>query len=619
MWGATDGKKYQDPMPMHPDTSAPDPWGYTWVKSTDPGGRPFRWVDISTRGTLVTGLTDDNVVGPFDMLFNFPYYWYTANRFKVGSNGYITFDMSTTAYASTFPAIPNTAAPNDLMAICVGDLVVSGQTGAGGTVRYWTNGVDSLVVTFDHVTEWTPTIVPANTHTFQIILNKADSSINYQYGAQIGRYNTTNNTQLAIGIENATGQIGLQYAYSTAPPPHPLLPDSGLAIKIKRTVNTGLQITDAGIAGGLNTSNLAEMNAVGVAKTIQCIVKNFGTAPVTNAPVRYAITRTGQPSALDTVIVPSLAAGQVVTVTFPRLFTPAVAGPYSALFNVTVPGDVGPGNNSKTAEITSVAFGSIGQTTQLAYEIGTLSIGRGWTGGGGYGVAFDLPAAYYPVRIESVYVNLSSVTAQPMTVQILDGSSGSPGTVLAQRVVSTAAAGWNNINFVSDNVGIAGGRFFVGATGQLFFNLETTVPISNRTWEYTGGWGPYRTGDVEDVLIRAVVRRVNSLSVRELPGGLPTEFGLAQNYPNPFNPTTAIQFSLPVAANLTLKIHDILGQEVVTLVNEQRGSGTFEAVWDGRNSAGKQVASGMYFYSLVAKSADSKTTFTNIKKMLLLK
>jgi hypothetical protein len=107
--------------------------------------------------------------------------------------------------------------------------------------------------------------------------------------------------------------------------------------------------------------------------------------------------------------------------------------------------------------------------------------------------------------------------------------------------------------------------------------------------------------------------------VKEVANVLPAEFELAQNYPNPFNPSTTIQFGLPVAADVTLKIYNVLGQEVMTLFNGQRGAGTFQAVWNGRNSAGNQVASGMYFYNLVAKSADGKSTFTNIKKMLFLK
>ncbi|GEM_PF-3035769 len=504
MWGGTDGRKYQNPAPMHPDTSAPDAWGYTWVKSTEPGGPTFRWVDISTRGTLVTGLTDDNVVGPFDMLFTFPYYWYTGNRFKVGSNGYITFDPTTTAFAPNFgyPTFPNTAAPNDLIAALVGDLVLSGQAGAGGQCYYWTNGLDSLVVSYINVTEWEQVIIPTNTHTFQIILNKADSSITYQYGLQRGRYNTTNNLRLCIGIENATGQIGRLYTFTqiTVGQQHPLMPDSGLAIKFKRTVNTGLQITDAGIVGGLNTSNLAKMIPVGKADTMKCVVKNFGTANLTNVRVTYLISRALE-TYRDTVFIASLTASEQVTVTFPRLFTPTVTGSYSARFEAFVPNDVGPGNNVKVAEIVSASFAA-GQSTRLQFESGTVGGSINWIGGGGMGVAFDPPV--YPVRIETVFVNLSSITTQPMLVEILDGSSGSPGTVLATRSV-TAVVGMNTVLFTSDSVRITGGRFFVGARGQMAFSYETTAPISYRSWEYTGGWAPYRSGDLQDVIIRATV------------------------------------------------------------------------------------------------------------------
>ncbi|MBI5472566.1 MAG: T9SS type A sorting domain-containing protein [Ignavibacteriae bacterium] len=507
LWGATDGKKQISTLlPANPDTSAPDAWGYTWVKSTEPGGPTFRWVDIATRGTRVTGLTDDNVVGPFNMLWDFSYYWYSSNRFKVGSNGYITFDNTTTAFAPSFAQLPATSLPNDLMAICVGDLVFSGQAGAAGDCFYWTNGTDSLVVSFINVTEWEQTINPNTKHTFQVILSKSDSSITYQYGLQQGRYNSTNNTRLCIGMENATGQIGLNYVYSTAPP-HALLPDSGLVIKFKRTRNTGLQVTDGGIVGGFNSANLAKMVKVGVADTIKCLIKNFGTAAITNASVRYAISRTGQTTVYDTVVVPSLAPSQEMTVTFPRLFTPALTGSYTSLFTIVVTGDVGPGNNTKTAEIRSLDFGTTGSRTQLAFENGTQTSSTSWIGGGGYGYAFDLPADVYPVYVETVYVNIASITANPMIVQIMDGSTGIPGTILAEKTNVTAVVGWNAIPFTSDSVRVNGGRFFVGARGNMAFYYEGTAPLSYRTWEYTGGWAPYRSADLQDLHVRATVRR----------------------------------------------------------------------------------------------------------------
>jgi hypothetical protein len=117
----------------------------------------------------------------------------------------------------------------------------------------------------------------------------------------------------------------------------------------------------------------------------------------------------------------------------------------------------------------------------------------------------------------------------------------------------------------------------------------------------------------------ALVDDCRTVDVEPVAAGIPTEYQLSQNYPNPFNPTTTIQYGLPMAANVTLKIYNILGQEVRTLLNEQRAPGTFQAVWDGRNSLGQQVSTGVYFYSLVATSVDNNSTFTNIKKMLLLK
>jgi hypothetical protein len=88
---------------------------------------------------------------------------------------------------------------------------------------------------------------------------------------------------------------------------------------------------------------------------------------------------------------------------------------------------------------------------------------------------------------------------------------------------------------------------------------------------------------------------------------------LAQNYPNPFNPTTSIAFSLKERSNVTLKIYDVNGALVRELVNESRSAGSYDMKWDGRDASGQQVASGVYFYKLVAGD------FRSTKKMVLLK
>jgi hypothetical protein len=494
------GSKGITPPTASPDTSSPDPWGYTWVKSTDPGGPTFQWVDITTRGTLVTGLADDNSVGPFPILFAFPYYWYDATNFRIGSNGYVTFGNQTANFASPFAQLPNTAAPNDMLAICAGDLDFT-LTSAGPQCYYWSNGIDSLVISYISVPEWRQAANPNTRHTFQVILNKQDSTIVYQYGRQQGRYDDTNNNTLCIGIENQTGQIGLNYTFSSTPP-HALMPDSGLAIRIKRTTNTGLQVQDAGIVGGFNVENLAKVMRQGVPDTIVAIVRNFGTADLTNRRFTYQITRAGQPTARDTVVIANFPAGVSETIVFPRLFTPAVAGTYTATFSVS-PSDVGPSNNTKVTEILSAAF-STSANTRLAFEGGTSAGSTSWTGGGGFGVDFQIPVER--VRIDSVYIQIATVTAQPMTVEIVDGTGGVPGTVLATKTVN-AIVGNNGVSFRSDSVRITGGRFFVGARGQLAFSYEQTPPISYRTWEYTNGYAPYRSRDIQDIMIRAVVRQ----------------------------------------------------------------------------------------------------------------
>lgn len=99
----------------------------------------------------------------------------------------------------------------------------------------------------------------------------------------------------------------------------------------------------------------------------------------------------------------------------------------------------------------------------------------------------------------------------------------------------------------------------------------------------------------------------------EQPGLLPTDFYLAQNFPNPFNAVTVINYSLPRRATVFVDIFNILGQKVKTLVQGEKPAGYHSVLWDGKNEAGKEVGSGIYFYRLKAGQ------FTQSKKMLLLK
>ncbi|MHB8852947.1 MAG: T9SS type A sorting domain-containing protein [Ignavibacteriaceae bacterium] len=89
---------------------------------------------------------------------------------------------------------------------------------------------------------------------------------------------------------------------------------------------------------------------------------------------------------------------------------------------------------------------------------------------------------------------------------------------------------------------------------------------------------------------------------------LVSEYKLEQNYPNPFNPSTVISYQLAAFSHATLKVYDVLGNEVATLVNEEKPAGNYEVTWNADN-----FPSGVYFYQLKADN------FTATKKLLLLK
>jgi hypothetical protein len=97
-------------------------------------------------------------------------------------------------------------------------------------------------------------------------------------------------------------------------------------------------------------------------------------------------------------------------------------------------------------------------------------------------------------------------------------------------------------------------------------------------------------------------------AVPEIRSILPGQYDLSQNYPNPFNPSTTIRYSVPTAGKVLLKVYNILGQVVATIVNTQQAAGTYNVVFDA-----SRLSSGIYFYRI------SSGSFVQVKKMLLIK
>jgi hypothetical protein len=107
---------------------------------------------------------------------------------------------------------------------------------------------------------------------------------------------------------------------------------------------------------------------------------------------------------------------------------------------------------------------------------------------------------------------------------------------------------------------------------------------------------------------------INSVEAKDLTIVTPDDFRLGQNFPNPFNPSTTIPIYLPVRSRISVKIYDMLGKEIRTLINnEQYEAGQSLVTWDGKGNNGAQVSSGTYFYSLIHGN------FQKTNKMVVLK
>jgi len=568
--------------PVIRGAGGPDAYGYRWVDSdTVAPSLPvptYNWIDISTVGTLVSGLGDDNVVGPFSIDFDFPYYWYTVNSFFVGSNGYIAFGDNFLE-AAPFPTIPNTARPNNFLAPFMSDLDFSVGSPA---CYYWTNAAqDTFIIAYHDVRWWNS---PASLNTFEIILSRADSAILFQYHTQQGVPSGGYVDGLTVGIENIAGDVGLQYNHDQLPTANAI--HSALAIYFYPPDSTTYEVHDVGIVRIMNEYSGGFFLYNG--DTVDCwaLVKNMGNQAETGVDVYCQIRNsTNQLVYADTMTISSMDPGDTDSLAF----TPGWSTTTNGLYRMKIKsllGDMVPSNDSIMLEFRVVTY-----PVELQLDGGTAHTGFAWNGvNSGYGMRFVPPV--YPTKINTARFNVNSVTGTPIvTVQILDddGPGGIPGTILYQMPQSVSTATWYDIDVSGQNIEILDGAFYIGCITNTasapYFGMDTMPPASRQTWEYTGVWAPYRENETHDVLIRAVVGFGTGIEEFEL---LP-EQKTARIYasPNPFSGITAI--SVPPYCQ-KVEIYDAAGRRVRVL-DVDNGI----AYWNGDSEVNTRLSQGIYF------------------------
>jgi hypothetical protein len=165
----------------------------------------------------------------------------------------------------------------------------------------------------------------------------------------------------------------------------------------------------------------------------------------------------------------------------------------------------------------------------------------------------------------------STYSAYPLTVQFFKSDTTGQGKVIIGEDYYSLIDYSNGGKTVS--LGNAANLGIVGRD-----SLVSTVTDSN--------------GNSSEFSVIEIITKLKMLQSNERP----ENFNLAQNYPNPFNPTTTIQFDLPKISEVSLKVFNILGEKVTTLVSDKLSAGSYSYEWDASN-----LASGVYLYRLVAK------------------
>ncbi|MBI4548002.1 MAG: VCBS repeat-containing protein [Ignavibacteriae bacterium] len=176
----------------------------------------------------------------------------------------------------------------------------------------------------------------------------------------------------------------------------------------------------------------------------------------------------------------------------------------------------------------------------------------------------------------STPVDVSTITVEPGGI-VISQFFGYNGGYIAATSIEPGKGYWVKVN----------------QSGQLILSSSGTMSASNRIRIVPSEEMPPLPPDGE---------------LSNLQPPIPHQFSLEQNYPNPFNPTTVIRYQLPIEGRVTLKIYNLLGQEVATLIDEIQAAGFKSVEWDAAN-----LPSGVYYYRLQAKE------YTETKKLLLLR
>lgn len=621
----------------------PDGFGYEFIDSDEPGGPVFNWADITGTGTPVSLGDDDAILVPLP--FTFSFYGIPQTEIRISSNGYLTFGTSGLAFTNS--NIPNSAGPNDIICPFWEDL----NPTQGGTIHYLSTATQ-FIVQYSNI----PRYFNAGSFTFQVILND-DGSMLFQYLDMQGELASS-----TVGIENATGTIGLQVVFNapyihnnlavlvTMSPPCPwvssIVPSSGTT-PAGSSQQVTVDVDATGLPYGIYQCQLSILsNAVNAARVdvpLTLVVSNLHPYVLLadkDVIIDRQVNSEGDIHANNDI---EFEEGKPGTHT----------GNLTAVDDITIDkrntinGDARAGDNIKNkGTITGTVEENAGipevdiPEVEVDHGSDDIDVGKHET------VELD-PGSYDDIKVDdygtlvlrhdgtSGEYNVDNLKLDEKAILIINAGNG-PVTVNVNDelkfdkavevvILPSELYSWLvTFNVEShDDINIGSNAKVLGT----IIAPEALVTLGT----YSTFKGAICAEDIEVEKGATFLHHSSSTSIstaaRLLAGDpenldseestetnpIPTEYDLSQNFPNPFNPTTTIKIALPEAAQLTLKIYNIRGQLVRTLINSNMEAGYHLVQWDGMSDTGTKVASGMYFYRISAGS------FVQTKKMILMK
>jgi hypothetical protein len=538
-----------------------DAFGYTFATNLAASNPAvYEWIDISSTGTRVTGLGDDNIVGPYPLGIDFKYYWNTYNSVFVGSNGYIMFGESALIAqgSSGMPTIPvSTDGKGNFIAPMLADLTfVSSADGsplAGAKILYQTVG-NKFVITYDSVRFWNggasgdPVTETSGLNTFQVVLDGTTNNIQVNYKSCVGPAFSGSTGVVSMGMENITGQLGLRWRRLTSTTILTLgLPAPNSSTVVRYPASSTYLFRDVAAKGVFFRDNKGGMAFSSVPKTIEAYVKNAGTVKIsTPCSARVLISDYNDNAIYNrTVVIDSLQQGEEKLVVFPVPLEPGdSAGGYKVRLSTTLTGDQYANNNIANTKL--IVLDSTQGEFNLKYtrpNPGTVADSRQAPGG------MILDAPYLPMVVSHVTADLiwpdpdgwatllpgvttnDSLTKTRIEVYLGDGPGGSRGSLIDSFTIA-AETDWN-AQVIGEEVSNGtmlnkiirfkhplpvpfwwetNQRIFIGAihnrTTRFIWNAPYAevypvgTPASGRALEITAGvWGEDRGKDSLDIAL----------------------------------------------------------------------------------------------------------------------